>query len=1106
MFTFVFPLGSGGGGGGTVTSVGLTMPSDYIINNSPIISGGDIAVTYANQLANKVFASPNGSTGIPSFRLLVGSDLPVATTITIGALSIAQNLEILNPTIFDKIITPGTFYYGFQNTTIGAITPINSAISNDNLNTAFAKAQGQLDAKQDILTIGNLTGSEFSITGGTGAVIGSGLSLSLATTGVTATTYGTATSVPVFTVDSKGRITGVTNTPISFPPSGVTSVFARTGAVIAQTGDYTFAQIGSTPTTVSGYGITDAVVINSASSIASATINGLAGSGYLSLAYQSIRPTGLASYTTVSAGATGNIVINKNQQGFDSTIALTATAARTYTLQDRNGIIVDDTDLALKADITYVDAQDALKEDLITKNATNTPLVWTSANGVASFQPLPVVGTLVYYFTNTASDVATYYKQTYSPQVALTSLPYASVTDGQLLSTFITEPNNPLRTSIPDGQYQNHLHLGKTGGTKTLQVRAEVWETTSAGVDIVKLADLGPSTIITGSGSTEYIIGYNTTEKTLASNTSRLATKLYAVISGSGSAPSISVFQGDGSDSRTNFPAPIIDATNYVPYTGALNDVDLGSRKITTSDIIVSNATASTIAHFDGTKNIESLPLATYPSLTEISYVKGVTSGVQTQIDSKIGAYIIPNYYKVNYTTGSNVTGVAGRTDKPFATLQYVWDLIPNNNTTDILIEIEDDYTFTTHAIYEPTLTKNNITFTFLNDIVYNVNSTTTSRPLFSFYGGGSNLTFNVPSFTMTKQGSFYYSLGVTNNNNFNFTNINALQGIITSVNFNTGFLQGASTGLFKCNNLNISLTNDSNNIKGFETFFNCTSMSYLINNVTITGSPTVSSSEFYLFYGLINSITIGKYLCSVTNYTNISGIAFSYNISCPIINIENIEVVSNSGLKVYPFFYFGGTGMILNVKKCSILNNQTLFNVGSTSEMNFGYLEYNGNGYYANGTELLGTLNFEHIKSINTIGSIGLTSNTRINGVGKGLWEYNDTTFVSTGNCLLIAFGTSNAQIKNVTFKATGMQTGNINSFVPIRFYQTGGKIRLDNVIFTSNLDTNNHANTTPVRAYAESGGYTCTLEGSFSTNYLKEVTGLTNNCEVDLISGFTS
>lgn len=38
----------------------------------------------------------------------------------------------------------------------------------------------------------------------------------------------------------------------------VSTVFGRSGAVTAQANDYTFAQIGSTPTTLAGYGITDA--------------------------------------------------------------------------------------------------------------------------------------------------------------------------------------------------------------------------------------------------------------------------------------------------------------------------------------------------------------------------------------------------------------------------------------------------------------------------------------------------------------------------------------------------------------------------------------------------------------------------------------------------------------------------------------------------------------------------------------------------------------------------------------------------------------------------------------------------------------------------------
>lgn len=65
-----------------------------------------------------------------------------------------------------------------------------------------------------------------------------------------------------------------------------------------------------------------------------------------------------------------------------------------------------------------------------------------------------------------------------------------------------------------------------------------------------------------------------------------------------------------------------------------------GTAKITglttfTVSPVVSSETANTIASFDATKNLKSLPLATYPSLTELSYGKGVTSAIQTQIDSK---------------------------------------------------------------------------------------------------------------------------------------------------------------------------------------------------------------------------------------------------------------------------------------------------------------------------------------------------------------------------------------------------------------------------------------------------------------------------------------
>jgi hypothetical protein len=58
--------------------------------------------------------------------------------------------------------------------------------------------------------------------------------LTLANTGVTATTYGTSTAVPTIAVDSKGRITSASNTNITFP---VTTVNGFAGTVVLTTSD-----------------------------------------------------------------------------------------------------------------------------------------------------------------------------------------------------------------------------------------------------------------------------------------------------------------------------------------------------------------------------------------------------------------------------------------------------------------------------------------------------------------------------------------------------------------------------------------------------------------------------------------------------------------------------------------------------------------------------------------------------------------------------------------------------------------------------------------------------------------------------------------------------
>lgn len=110
-----------------------------------------------------------------------------------------------------------------------------------------------------------------------------------------------------------------------------------------------------------------------------------------------------------------------------------------------------------------------------------------------------------------------------------------------------------------------------------------------------------------------------------------------AVSAGSGTVTSVSVTTANG------VSGSVATATTTPAIT-----LTLGA--ITPSSVTLSSETASTLASFDGSKLIKSLATATYPSLTEISYVKGVTSAIQTQIDGK----------QATLVSGTNIKSING--------------------------------------------------------------------------------------------------------------------------------------------------------------------------------------------------------------------------------------------------------------------------------------------------------------------------------------------------------------------------------------------------------------------------------------------------------------
>lgn len=69
--------------------------------------------------------------------------------------------------------------------------------------------------------------------------------------------------------------------------------------------------------------------------------------------------------------------------------------------------------------------------------------------------------------------------------------------------------------------------------------------------------------------------------------------------------------------------------------TGGKTGQNSGVTISDTNVVLIPSLTASEIVITDASKNLVSAPVATYPSLTELTYVKGVTSAIQTQLDSK---------------------------------------------------------------------------------------------------------------------------------------------------------------------------------------------------------------------------------------------------------------------------------------------------------------------------------------------------------------------------------------------------------------------------------------------------------------------------------------
>ena len=139
-----------GAGLGTVTSVGLTLPNIFTVTNSPVTTTGSLTATLASQSANRMFASPNGSAGQPTFRSLVAADLPTVTIAKGGT-------ELTSPIPNNFVLSSnGSAYQGREILPTGGLTAV------------FAPASITLGLNPALINITGFAGTLTSAKGGTG--------------------------------------------------------------------------------------------------------------------------------------------------------------------------------------------------------------------------------------------------------------------------------------------------------------------------------------------------------------------------------------------------------------------------------------------------------------------------------------------------------------------------------------------------------------------------------------------------------------------------------------------------------------------------------------------------------------------------------------------------------------------------------------------------------------------------------------------------------------------------------------------------------------------------------------------------------------------------
>lgn len=203
-----------------------------------------------------------------------------------------------------------------------------------------------------------------------------------------------------------------------------------------------------------------------------------------------------------------------------------------------------------------------------------------------SWQPVPASGEYNYFFVNIASDISTYLEMINPVSGVEAYVTDATPANAKVIQVFATNSGIPGITFIPSGIWEMRIHGYKSGGTKTVRLYGNIYKRDLGGIETL-LGTTGLTSALTtveqDLGSVNVTIG-----DTILLSTDRIVCKIVESITGTGSAPtSITIGFAGTTSARLSFPGSNADITNFVPYTGAVSNIDVNSKNITTTGYVI---------------------------------------------------------------------------------------------------------------------------------------------------------------------------------------------------------------------------------------------------------------------------------------------------------------------------------------------------------------------------------------------------------------------------------------------------------------------------------------------------------------------------------------